>query len=428
MTVTDARGKAISYTYDPDGRKTAEYDTTGGALESSSDELASWTYDTLAKGEPTSSTAYEAGAQYTEEYTGYNSQGLASGEETIIPQTQSTGALAGTYTQAYTYAPTGQETSYTDSAAGGLPAETVTTGYDAAGDPDSLTGASSYVDSLSYTNLGQPLQYTMGTPSEPVYVTDSYDPQTSNLTEQDTQTGTAQTTVDDLRYTYNDVQDITSEADTPSGDGAATDVQCFQYDYLNRLVQAWAQGTSGCVSALSPSSEGGAAPYWDSYSYNTIGDLTGITSTTPTGAVTATSDTYPSAGTAHPHAIAGQSSTTSSGTTGTSYGYDADGNLSTVAGSSQDQALTWSDARQLTQGAITSPDGPAQDTSYIYDADAGLLLTADPGTTTLYLSDEELSLNTSTSAVTGTRYYTLASTNVATLTGAASVAYTIGDQ
>jgi RHS repeat-associated protein len=426
MTVTDARGKATSYTYDADGRKTAEYDTTGGALESSSDELASWTYDTLAKGQPTSSTAYENGASYTEEVTGYNSQELPSGTETIVPSAQ--GGLAGTYTQTDTYAPDGQETSYTDSAAGGLPAETVTTGYDTAGDPDSLSGASTYVASLSYTNLDQPLQYTMGTSSEPAYVTDSYDPQTGNLTQQNTQTGTAQTSVDDLNYTYNDVGDVTSEADIPSGNAAATDAQCFQYDYLNRLVQAWAQSTAGCAATPSASAEGGAAPYWESYAYNTIGNLTGITSITPAGAVTTTADTYPAAGAARPHAITGQTVTTSSGTTSSSYAYDAAGDLTSVTGNSQDQALTWNDAGQLTQDAVTPASGTAQETTYTYDASGNLLLTADPGTITLYLPDEELSLNTSTGTVTGTRYYTLGKSTVATLTGASSLAYLVGDQ
>jgi RHS repeat-associated protein len=423
MTVTDARGKASSYTYDADGRKTAEYDTTGGALESSSDELASWIYDTLAKGQLTSSTAYQNGAQYTEEVTGYNSQELPSGTETIIPSAQD--ALAGTYTQTDTYAPTGQETSYTDSAAGGLRQETVTTGYDTAGDPDSLTGASSYVDSLSYTTLDQPLQYTMGSSAEPAYVTDSYDPQTQNLTEQNTRTGTTQTTADDLHYTYNHVQDVTSEADTPAG---ATDVQCFQYDYLNRLVQAWAQGSSGCSSTPTASAEGGAAPYWESYSYNVIGNLTGITSTTPAGAVTTTIDTYPAAHTAHPHAITGQSVRAPAGTTSSTYGYDTAGNLTTVTGTSQNQALTWNDNGQLTQDAITPPGGSAQDSNYVYDANGTLLLTADPGTTTLYLPDEELSLNTSSGTISGTRYYTLGNATVATLTGASSVAYMTGDQ
>jgi len=427
MTVTNARGKTIAFTYDADGRKTAEYDTTGEAPESSANELASWTYDTLAKGQLTSSTAYEDGAAYTEEVTGYNSQELPAGTETIIPAAQ--GALAGTYSQTYTYAPSGQQTSYTDSAAGGLPAETVSTGYDNAGDPASLSGTSSYVDSLDYTDLDQPLQYTMGTSGEPVYVTDSYDPQTGALTRQDTQTGTAQTSVDDLNYTYNDVGDITSEADTPSGDPSAADVQCFAYDYLNRLVQAWAQPSSGCATTPSASAEGGAAPYWESYTYNSIGNLTGITATTPSGAATTTTDSYPAPGAAHPHAITGQTAATATGTTSTSYGYNADGGLTTVTGSTQNQALTWNDAGQLTQDAVT-PAGAttASDTSYIYNADGTLLITADPGTTTLYLPDEELSLSASTGTVTGTRYYTLGKTTVAAVTAGSGLAYLIGDQ
>jgi RHS repeat-associated protein len=284
------------------------------------------------------------------------------------------------------------------------------------------------VDSLSYTSLGQPLQYTMGTSSEPVYITDSYDPQTGNLTQQDTQTGTADTSVDDLNYTYNDVGDVTSEADTPAGDPAATDVQCFQYDYLGRLVQAWAQGSTGCATTPSASAEGGPAPYWETYTYSVTGNLTGITSTTPAGAVTTTADTYPATGAAQPHAITGQVVTTPAGKTSSSYGYNADGDLTSVTGTTGDQALTWNDAGQLSQDAVTPAGGAAQDTDYIYDANGNLLLREDPSATTLILGDEELVLNASTGAVTGTRFYTIGSTIVAARTGTGALAYLAGDQ
>jgi RHS repeat-associated protein len=424
VSVTDARGKTTSWTDDGDGRKTAEYDTTGGALESTADKLASWTYDTLAKGQLTSSASYSGGAQYTKQVTGYAPNGQPSGTETVIPASQ--GPLAGTYSQTYTYAPGGQQISYTDSAAGGLPAETVTTGYDNAGQPDSLTGASTYVGSLSYTSLDQPLQYTLGTSADPAYITDSYDPQTGRITQQDTQTGTAQTSVDDLNYTYDHVGNVTSEADNPSSDPAAADVQCFQYDYLARLVQAWAQSSTGCASVPSASAEGGAAPYWESYTYTASGNLTASTSTTAAGAVTTMTATYPAAGAAQPHAIASQSVITPSSTSSSSYSYNAAGGLTGVTGTTADQALTWNDAGQLTQTAVTPAGGSAQDTDYIYDADGALLLTTDPSSTTLYLDDEELTLSGGT--VTGTRYYALGSTTVATLTGASSVSYLAGDQ
>jgi len=282
------------------------------------------------------------------------------------------------------------------------------------------------VDTLSHTNLGEPLQYTMGTSSQPVYITDSYDAQTRRPTEQKTQTGTAQATVDDLNYGYDHAGNVTSEADTPSAGPA--DVQCFGYDYLGRLVQAWAQGSTGCASSPSASAEGGAAPYWNAYAYNTVGNLTGITSTTPAGAVTTTTDGYPAAGAARPHAISTSQVTGSSGSTNSSYGYDASGHLATITATAQNEALTWSDAGQLTQAAITPSGGSAKNTNYIYDADGTLLLAADPGTTTLYLPDEELSLNTGTGTVTGTRYYTVGGATVAARTGASSVAYLAGDQ
>ena len=424
VTVTDARAKQVSYTYDGDGRKTAAYDTTGGAQENTSDQLASWTWDTLAKGQLTSSTSFSGGAAYTDAVTGYNSFELPSGTQTVIPAAQ--GALAGTYTQQDSYAPDGQLTSYTDSAAGGLPAETVTTGYDSAGEENSLTGTGTYVDSLSYTNLGEPLQFTMGTASQPVYVTDSYDAQTRRLTEQKTQTGTAQSTIDDLNYGYDHVGNVTSEADTPAAGPA--DVQCFQYDYLGRLAQAWAQGGTGCAATPSASAEGGAAPYWNAYTYNTVGNLTGITSTTPTGAVTTTTDGYPAAGAARPHAISTSQVTGPSGSTNSSYVYDASGHLGSITATAQNEALTWNDAGQLTQTAITPSGGSAKNTNYIYDADGTLLLAADPGTATLYLPDEELSLNTGTGTVTGTRYYSIGGVTIAARTGASSVAYLAGDQ
>ncbi|MDQ2811389.1 MAG: hypothetical protein M3Z75_05770 [Actinomycetota bacterium] len=426
MTDTDARSKTISYTYDADGRKTAEYDTTGGALESPATKLASWTYDTLAKGQLTSSTSYSGGAAYTEGVTSYNAYEKPSATQTVIPSAQ--GALAGTYSQQLTYAPSGQELTYTDSAAGGLPSETVTTGYDSTGEPNALTGTSPYVNSLSYTNLGQPLQYKMGTSGEPAYLTDSYDPQTGRVTEQNTQTSTAHTSVDDLHYTYDHVGNVLSEADTPPGNSAATDVQCFQYDYLGRMTQAWAQGSTGCAATPSASAEGGAAPYWKSYRYAVTGGMTGITATTPAGAVTTTADTYPAAGAAQPHGISTQKVTTSAGSTTTSYGYDTAGHLTTLTSTAQNEALSWNDEGQLAQAAITPSGGSAKDTSYIYDAGNALLLTTDPTFKTLYLGDEEITENTGTSAVTGTRYYTLGGATVAARTGASTLAYLAGDQ
>lgn len=428
MSVTDARGKTTSYTYDADGRKTAVYDTTGGATESSADEIASWAWDTLAKGQLTSSTSYSGGAAYTKAVTGYNSYELPAGQSTIVPSAQ--GALAGTYTTTYAYAPNGTELSYTDPAVGGLPAETVSTGFDSAGNPVSLTGASTYVASLTYTGLGQPLEYTLGASSAPVYITGSYDPQTASLTEQQVQSGTAATTVDDVHYSYDAAGLVTSEADTPAGASAETNVQCFSYDYLGRLTQAWAQGSTGCASNPTSSSEGGPAPYLDQYSYNTANNLTGVTSTSAAGAVTTTSFGYPAAGKAQPHALSSSSTTGAGGPSSATYGYDVTGDLTSIAAGAGNQTLTWSDAGLLSQIAVTPSGGATQDTNFVYDALGNELIRIDPGNVTLYLGDAELVLNTSSGAITGTRYYTIGGAPIAARTatsGGTDLVWLAGD-
>jgi RHS repeat-associated protein len=426
-TSTDARGKAVSYTYDADGRKTAQYDTTGGAAETMANELDSWLYDTLAKGKPTSSTSYSGGAAYTEEATGYNTYELPTGNSVVIPSTQ--GALAGTYTEQYTYAPDGDVLTTTDQAVGGLPAETIATGYNSAGEPDSLVGASTYVQSLSYTGIGSPSQYQLGTSSEPVYVTDSYDPETNQLAEQNTETGASATSVDDLNYTYNDIGSVTSEADTPSGATGADETQCFQYDYLGRLVLAWTQAVAGCPSTAPSSPQGGAAPYQEAYQYNAIGDLTEETSTSTSGQSSSSVETYPAAGAAQPHALATDTVSGSGAAVSTSYGHDASGDLTSVSNTAQNESLTWTDAGQLGQITTTPSSGAVQNAGYVYDAGGALLVRSDTAnnSVTLILGDEELDLDTANGQVTGTRYYTLGTDVVASRSGATGYDYLVGD-
>ncbi len=135
------------------------------------------------------------GSAYKEAVLGYGTYGLPTGTETVIPS--SAGALAGTYKQGYAYTAYGDLlASYYDYAAGGLPAEQVDTGYDAANDPVSL-GSSlwSYVAALSYTELGQPQEYAFGTTNEPAWLLDSYDQETGRLTSSEVQTGVSPVTV-----------------------------------------------------------------------------------------------------------------------------------------------------------------------------------------------------------------------------------------
>jgi RHS repeat-associated protein len=415
-SVTDARNDQVSYAYDADGRKTAEYDTTGGAAESSSDELASWVYDTLAKGEQTSSTSYYNGSAYTQEAAGYNSYGLPTGTKTVIPSSQ--GTLAGTYTTGDTYDPdTMQLTSLYQSAAGGLPAETVGSGFDTAGDPVSLASSLwSYATTVSYSEYGQPLQYDLGSS---VYVTNAYDQQTQRLTGQQVETQSNTAVVGAYGYAYDNAGNVLSDSDTPSA-GPAQD-QCLQYDYLGRLSQAWSQGSSSCSAGPSQSAESGAAaPYWGQYSYNDENDMTQEVSTPASGAATTTTDAHASAGSAQPHGISSQTVATSAGSTTTNYAYNADGQLTSESGASTD-SLTWNPTGQL--ASMTASGGT---TGYIYDASGNLLIQTDPGSTTLYLPDEEITLTGST--LSGTRYYSIGGVTIAARTSSGQISYLAGDQ
>jgi hypothetical protein len=228
---------------------------------------------------------------------GYDGFGLSEGTETVIPAAQ--GKLGGiTYIQEVkAYDPgTGQLDSYEDSAAGGLPQEIIGYSYDDAGDPTSDTSAIwGYVGSLSYTDLGQPQEYAYGPDAAPAWTVDSYDEQTGALTRQLTEAGTAPVAVDDQNYGYDNTGQVTSDADTPAA--GQRQVQCFQYDYLGRLSQAWSQGGSSCASGPSqPAESGAAAPYWEQFSYDAVDDMTSRVSTPASGSAVTTADAYPAAG------------------------------------------------------------------------------------------------------------------------------------
>ncbi|MEJ1231371.1 MAG: hypothetical protein WDM88_13155 [Galbitalea sp.] len=133
LTSTDARGQVLAYTYDALNRKTNEYSTsTSGSL------LDSWVYDTLAKGQLTSSTSYTGstpghpGLAYSNTVTGYNAGYNVTGTTVSIP----TGAPAfgGTsYTTSMAYDTGGAPSLVSYPAEGGLAAERLRIGYDGFG-------------------------------------------------------------------------------------------------------------------------------------------------------------------------------------------------------------------------------------------------------------------------------------------------------
>jgi RHS repeat-associated protein len=428
-TTTDSRGQTLAYAYDALGRKTGLYSgsTTGT-------QLAGWVYDTLAKGQLTSATRYVNGNAYTIAARGYNNYYEPAGTTITIPAAE--GKLAGSYAFRSTYLPDGTQASTSYPATGDLAAETVRYGYTsdlglpatlttslaADGQPDT-TGTASYITETDYSVIGQLQRYTMNDGGSSVWQTYLYQTGTGRLA----QSYVAREAVTpneptDFSYTYDPAGNITKIADTPGGGAAVpADTQCFGYDYLRRLTQAWTPGSGDCTTALSASGLGGPAPYWQSWTYDSSGNrLSETDHATAQGDVTA-SYTYPAPGSPQPHAVQSATVTAAGGTTTQQYKYDSFGDTTSRPGPAGTQTLAWSP-----QGDLSSITDPSGSTSYIYDADGNQLIRHDATGATLYLPGTELRLSSATGALTATRYYTHAGHTVAMRT-AAGVSWLLTD-
>ncbi|MER7668140.1 DddA-like double-stranded DNA deaminase toxin [Kitasatospora sp. NPDC096128] len=436
----DAKGNTLAFTYDLLGRKTGMFNGTVAPAN----QLAAWTYDTLAKGQPTSSTRYvggSAGAAYTTAVTGYDTAYRPLGTSITIPSTE--GALAGTYTTTNSYSPVlGAPTQTNIPAAGGLPAESVTYGRTITG---LLVGSASLdqaiVQQVDYDALARPVRTTVGDYGTQVVSTQQYDWATGRVINSflDRQVGTV--SPDQISYTYAPSGRITSVTDIQ--DATTTDTQCFTYDYLGRLTGAWTDtggtstiadwtdsvgtihgtgnsskvpGTGACINKDGPATVspggrtvGGPAPYWNTYTYDATGNRTGYvqhditgnslndTTTTQTfGAAkstnTATTAPNTGGGTGGPHALLTSTTSGPASTKAVSYQYDAKGRTSAITDTGGTTTLTWNGEDKLDSLTKTGQVGT---TTYLYDADGNQLIRRNPGKTTLNLPTDELTLDTS---------------------------------
>ncbi|MBS2966505.1 hypothetical protein KGA66_25925 [Actinocrinis puniceicyclus] len=441
---TDAAGNAVSYSYDALNRKTGEYDAPAGS-QLPGPLAASWIYDnsnnavsgmTDPIGHLTTETAYSNGAAYeTIQQSGFNVFGEPLGENITIPSSE--GALAGTYSYTSTYGIiTGLPLSTTLPAAGNLPSEKVATGHCTFLDLPCTMGAglTGLVHGVTYSATGQVAEEALTTTAG---VFNTYDPHTTALTDQHvTNTSVSGTPVDDTAYAYDPAGNLTRQTETRQGTQAET--QCYQYDPLDRLSQAWtatdqcaATPTAGNHSTVGDGITGGA--YWTGYSLDSLGQRQQETDHALTAGTADTVTTYTYGGSASTcsttstglHTLASTSTSGPASNTGSTYCYDKLGNTTqrnTTANGQQ--SLTWNDLGQLT--AVTTASAGS---SYLYDPEGTLLEQKDPGTTTLYLPGQQLALNISTKTVTATRFYQLPGGGQAVRTGTgAAFTYELTDQ
>ncbi|MER6792093.1 RHS repeat-associated core domain-containing protein [Amycolatopsis mediterranei] len=424
LTTTDARNRLISYTYDNLGRKTAEYD--GPALTGT--KIAGWTYDTLLPGQPTSSTRYVGTKAYTKETTGYDTAGRPTGSKVTIPPGDK--GLSGSYQFGITYDPnSGAVHTMNTPEEGGLPAEEVSFAYYDNGAPKTMLAVNTsgdftkLVSSTAYNPLGQVLRTNYNDDQSPyqVSVTSTYADGTNRLETVQAQRSTSSDYwIANRVYSYNQVGNLTKIADTPPG--TKSDVQCFRQDYLQRLTEAWTPGSGDCAAQPTTAGTDGAAPYWTSWTFDDTGDRKTQVQHTPSGDIT-TASTYPAPGASRPHAVEAVTTTGSSGTTQTSYGYTKTGSTESRGPAGAAQTFTY-DA----EGRVaTAKEANGADSSYLYDADGNLLITKDPSGTTLSVGDMELFVPTGATFASGTRFYSYNGQVIATRASSGGLSWKLSD-
>ncbi|MEU1705251.1 RHS repeat-associated core domain-containing protein [Streptomyces sp. NPDC005706] len=408
LTTKDANNTVLTYEYDNLMRSTK---TKQGTTV-----LTSRTYDsaTGGKGLPAASTTYSGGQAYTAKVNTYDAGGRPTSKTVTVPDDGA--GLAGSYTFGYGYDSVDHVTSVNYPAIGGLPQETVTTDYTTQGRLSKVSSAlTTYLSGTGYDGLGRLTSRGFGTTGTGTSLTRTFAYDDANGT--GWLKNIVTTTVKDGTGTK--VQDDTYTRD---GAGAVTALrasvdnqqECYRYDDLNRLTDAWTTAATTCGST--PQSDfAGPAPYQTKYAYDRMGNIQAVVDTTQSGSVqkdyayagySADESTY-TPDQPHPHAVA--SVTSPSGTD--TYGYDAAGQLKSRTLGGVASTLDWTPERRLAS-IIQKKTGGDETTRYVYDADGDVLLRTSKQENVLYLDGHELH-KSGTAAAKASRYYSAGDASLA---------------
>ncbi|MET8976251.1 polymorphic toxin-type HINT domain-containing protein [Streptomyces sp. NPDC004539] len=420
ITTEDARG-VLAHVYDGQSRPTElrEKSVTGTLR-------AKWIYDTVsgAKGHVAESIRYSGGQAYSTKVLAYDRLYRPLRTQVTIPSNE--GKLQGTYLSATTYNASGAVQGVGYPAAGSLAATTVAHTYeDGTLRLTGITGPKSLTGSTSYSYTGKPLQYSFAANSgKATYETNTYEwgtqrLSTSRVDRQDIAGVDQQNT-----YKYDEAGNVLSVSDTSR---AGTDNQCFTYDHLGRTTEAWTQSTIACASAPTTEVLGGPAPYWDSYTYDVVGNrLTETQHGTTSGA----SDTsrvyhYPKPGS---HQLATVDTTTGTVKSTDSFTYNALGDTRTrLLGNGTSQTLDWDAEGHLAKVTQPVEGGADKVTEYLYDADGNRLIGRTPTETTLYLGATEITLPKGATTTQGTRYFDIGGGHRAVQKDNGTISFTLAD-
>jgi YD repeat-containing protein len=293
-------------------------------------------------------------------------------------------------------------------AAGDLPGEELVFLYDDVGQQTAYTSALQiYVYQATYSKLGELVQRTLGNFGKRVAVTNVYDEPTGRLVNTSA-VPELKTEVLDLTYSYDPAGNVKRIADPP-GVTNPNDTQCYRYDHLRRLTDAWTPTSPlpfNCNAAPNLTSIGGVAPYRVAYQYDVTGNrLAEHRYGAGTGGGSwqqSTTYTHPTPGSPQAHTVTEAQVTNSGGSQLHTYTYDQAGHMTARTLVADTQQLTWTPDGQI-ESIDDSVDGQ---TEYVYDADGNRLIRHDPDGTTLYLGSQELRYDNATQTLSCTRYYT----------------------
>ncbi|MFD7315155.1 polymorphic toxin-type HINT domain-containing protein [Streptomyces sp. NPDC059883] len=423
-STSDARpGNSLYYTYDDLGRQTELHQSSAtGPLR------AKWVYDkaTGAKGQLAEATRYDGGNAYTYKVTQYDRLYRTVRSAVTIPSTEQ--GLGGTYQTGVSFKPSGVVGAVSYSAAGALPGGSYSITYDEDTQRPLAMLGDGYSTTTGYSLTGKPLVTTLGNTSggTKTQITNTYEWGTQRLSTSRVDRLDIAGVDKHLTYRYDQIGNIRAAADVSR---SGTDNQCYTYDYLRRLSEAWTEPDTTCSTAPAAQAIGGPAPYWNSYRYDKTGNRLTETQHSPTGDSAKdikNTYTYPEAGKPRPHALTSVTSTGPTVTSQDNYTYDETGNTATRTVSGDTQTLTWDAEGQLAK--VTEPDGSgSKTTTYLYDADGNRLIARTPTETTLYLGHTEITVPKGTSTPKATRYVDLGSGNQAVQDNNGAISFTLAD-
>jgi YD repeat-containing protein len=232
--------------------------------------------------------------------------------------------------------------------------EAVTTTYNNAGEPQTLTGASTYVGGASYNALGQPTWLSFGNTASTTYGYYGLDTpggwgNTNYGRLWRILTSRAGGTLLDLQHGYDAVGNVNHIYFPSAGED-----NYYAYDDLDRLTSATIAGVN------------------ESYSYNVSGNLMGKADMALN---------YPAYNAARPHAV---TNTSVNGIATGSFGYDASGNMTTRVENGVTYNQSWDAENRLTSVVVPNT---VNVTSYTYDANGKRVKKSDPAGRTIYVGE-----------------------------------------